>query len=139
MIGALFWLLTLVACGYAVALGGRSGRWAAALVIAASLLTIPATRLGQGWEGPEALIFLVDLGLLAGLYHLSLRTDRYFPIWMTGFHLLAVLTHLSTLAAPDFTPQIYRAAESLWAIPMAIAMMWGITLDRAVLSKERPL
>lgn len=130
MIGLLFWLLTMVGCGYAAAAGGKDGRWAAFLIIAASLLTIPATRLGQDWARTEYLILVVDLALLAGLSVLALRSRRFFPLWMTGFHLIAVLTHVSTLLAPDFAPPIYRALESLWAIPMTLAMMWGIHLDR---------
>jgi hypothetical protein len=130
MIGSLFWLLTLVGCGYAAAAGGKDGRWAAGLIIAASLLTIPATRLGQDWAKTEYLILAVDLALLLGLYTLTLKSRSHFPIWMTGFHLIAVLTHVSTLLAPGFAPPIYRALGSLWAIPMTLAMMYGIQLDR---------
>lgn len=130
MIGALFWLLTLFGCGYAAAAGGKDGRWAAGLIIAASLLTIPATRLGQDWAKTEYLILAVDLALLIGLYALAMVSRSLFPIWMTGFHLIAVLTHVSTLLAPGFAPPIYRALGSLWAIPMMLAMMRGIHLDR---------
>lgn len=130
LIGALFWLLTIVGCAYATLLGGRDGRWATLLIISASLLTIPAGRLGNAWITTEYRVFLVDLALLVGLYTLALRGRSYFPIWMAGFHLVAVISHLSTLMAPDFTPQIYRALGSVWAIPMTISMMWGIHLDR---------
>ncbi len=126
----MFWLLTVVGCGYAAVLGGRDGRWAASLIIAASALTIPATRMGESWARTEYLILLVDLFLLMGLYTLALLSRRYFPLWMTGFHLIAVVTHLSTLLAPRYAPEIYRALGSLWAIPMTLVMMWGIHLDR---------
>jgi hypothetical protein len=129
MIGSMFWLLTLVGCGYAAAVGGSEGRWAAFLIFAASLLTIPATRLGESWAHTEYLILLVDLSLLIGLYALVLKSRRYFPVWMTGFHLIAVLTHVGTLIAPEFAPAIYRALGSLWAVPMTLCMMWGIHLD----------
>lgn len=130
MIKLLFWAMTLIGCGYAALLGGRDGRIAAGLLVAASLLTIPATRLGQAWASTETLILGVDLALLAGLYALALGSRSHFPIWMTGFHLIAVTTHLSTLLAPDFTPRIYRALGTLWAIPMTLVMIWGIHLDR---------
>ena len=130
MIGILFWLLTLVGCGYAASLGGRDGRWAASLIIAASLLTVPATLLGASWVRTEFSILMVDLSLLFGLYALALKSKRYFPVWMTGFHLIAVVTHMSTLIAPGFAPEIYRGLQSLWAVPVTLAMMWGIHLDR---------
>ncbi len=72
----------------------------------------------------------VDLGLLLGLYALALRSRRFFPIWMAGFHLIAVTTHLSTVLEPEITPRLYRAMESLWAIPITLAMVFGIALDR---------
>jgi hypothetical protein len=130
IVAALFWVLTLLGCGFAAAFGGRDGRWAVFLIIAATLLTIPAMLLGKAWRQTEVGILMVDLLLLASLYALCLRSDRYFPVWMTGFHLVAVTTHVSTLLAPEFTPRVYRALESVWAIPMTLSMIVGIALDR---------
>lgn len=138
MIGILFWLLTAVGCGYAAALGGKDGRWAAALIVGASILTIPATRMEGSWARTEYLILTVDALLLLGLFILSQRSKRYFPIWMTGFHLIAVVTHMSTLISPSFAPEIYRALGSLWAVPMTLAMIWGIHLDRRLSATQRP-
>jgi hypothetical protein len=130
IIAVLFWLLVIVTCAHAAAFGGKDGRRAAMLVIAASLLTLPATVLGRGWGRTELAILTVDLMLLAGLYALMLRSRRYWPIWMVGFHLVAVASHLGTMVVPDFTPAIYRALGSLWAIPMLLTMMIGIERDR---------
>ncbi len=130
IIGILFWLLALLCCGYAIAFGGRDGKKAAALLIAAAVLTAPATLLGQAWGRIELLILAVDAALLAGLYALMLSSRRFWPVWMTGFHLVAVVTHLATLLAPGFTPAIYRALESLWAIPVLLSLLIGVALDR---------
>ncbi|WP_419807693.1 hypothetical protein [Sphingomonas sp.] len=115
----------LLCCGA----GGRDGQWAVFL-LAASLLTIPATWFGQHWARTGVGVSAVDLGLLLGLYALALRSRRFFPIWMAGFHLIAVTTHLSTVLEPEITPRLYRAMESLWAIPITLAMVFGIALDR---------
>jgi uncharacterized membrane protein (UPF0136 family) len=136
-VALLFWLLTLLGCGYAAAWGGKDGRWAVFLILSATLLTIPAMILGRQWQNIEYGILLVDAALLASLYALCLRSRRYFPIWMTGFHLVAVTTHVSTLLAPEFTPRIYRALESVWAIPMTLSMIIGIALDRRSEAKSR--
>lgn len=130
VIGILFWSLTLLACGYAVAAGGRDGRWAVFLLLSASLLTIPAARLGRHWAGTEFGVFGVDLALLVGLYVLALRSLRFFPVWMTGLHLIAVTTHLSTILVPDIAPRLYKAMESLWAVPITLSMVFGIAMDR---------
>lgn len=83
MILVLFWTLAVGGCGYAAALGGKDGRWAAILILSASVLSVPAILLGAGWLRTETALTVVDLGLLVGLYWLSLRSRRYFPIWMT--------------------------------------------------------
>lgn len=137
MIGLFFWMLTLAGCGYAALLGEREGRWAACLIISASVLTIPATRLGAHWARSELGVMSVDAALLAGLYVLSLRSRRYFPIWMAGFQLVAVATHLGTLVAPDFTPRIYRAMASVWAVPMTVCMVAGVAMDRRLTRRFR--
>jgi hypothetical protein len=59
-----------------------------------------------------------------------LVSRRYWPIWMTGFHLVAVASHISTLIAPGFTPEIYRALAGVWAIPILLSLLLGVELDR---------
>jgi hypothetical protein len=71
----------------------------------------------------------VDGLLLAGFYALAMTSRRHFPLWLTGFQLVAVTTHLATMIAPSFTPPAYRAMEGLWAIPITISLVLGILLD----------
>jgi hypothetical protein len=130
LIGLLFWLLAVTSCIYAIVFGGKDGRLAALLIIAASVLTVPAAHMGRAWGELETARLMVDLGLLLGLYVLMLSSRRYWPIWMTGFHLIAVATHVSVMIAPGFTPQIYRALQSFWAIPVLLSFMIGVELDR---------
>ena len=137
LIGLLYWLLTLLCCGHAILLGGRDGRWAGFLFLGASGLTIPAGRLGQSWGKTELLVLGVDLAFLVSLYVLMLNSRRYWPIWMVGFHLVAVVTHLSTLIAPDFTPRAYRAMGSFWAIPVLLSLLIGVELDRRAAWRSR--
>jgi len=136
IIPLLFWILTLAACAFAAAIGGNDGRAAAFMILAASVLTIPATLMGNAWHRPEVAILAVDMLLLVMLYGLTLSSKRFFPIWMTGLHLIAVVTHLSALIAPDFTPRIYRALAGLWAIPMTLSMVFGILLDQRALLRR---
>lgn len=133
----LFWLLALLCCAQAIRFGGRDGRWAAFLILAASALTVPASRLDHAWGETELARLTVDLLLLAGLYALMLASRRYWPIWMAGFHLVAVVTHLSTLITPSFTPAIYRAMGAFWAIPVLISLLIGVELDRRALARSR--
>lgn len=135
----LFWTLTLIGCGYAVAVGGKDGLWASLSIVSASILTIPAERLGSLWASTELAVMIVDAGLFLSLYALALRSDRFFPIWIAGFQLIAVASHIGTMIAPAFAPKIYKALESVWAIPITLSMVIGIAADRAVERPERIL
>lgn len=126
----LFWLLALLSSAYGSIFGGRDGRWAAVLILLASLLTILAAHLDGHWAKVEVARLLVDCALLVALYALALGSRRYWPIWMTGFHLIAVLTHLSVLLVPSYVPAIYRAFQSFWAIPVLLSFLIGVMLDR---------
>jgi hypothetical protein len=59
-----------------------------------------------------------------------LHSRSYWPIWMTGFHLIAVTTHFSVMLAPHYTPAIYRGMQSVWALPVLVSMLIGVALDR---------
>lgn len=137
VIGLLFWALTLLCCSYAILFGGRDGRLAAFLILAASALSLPPMFMGEAYGETELIIFAVDLLLLASLYLLMLGSRRYWPIWMVGFHLIAVVTHLSTLLEPSFKPLIYWAMGSFWAIPVLLSMLIGVELDRRAAWRSR--
>ena len=137
LIGLLYWSLVLLCCGHAALFGGRDGRWAAILFLVATALTIPAGRLGRAWGETELLVLGVDLMFLGSMYALMLSSRRYWPIWMVGFHLVAVVTHLSTMVTPEFTPRIYRAMGSFWAIPVLLSLLIGVEMDRRALSRAR--
>jgi hypothetical protein len=137
LIALLYWLLALLCCGHAILFGGRDGRWAGFLFLVASGMTVPATLLGQAWDETELLIFGVDIIFLVSLYVLMLTSRRYWPVWMVGFHLVAVVTHLSTLLSPTFTPQLYRAMGSFWAIPILLVLLVGVELDRRAMGRAQ--
>ncbi|WP_300973147.1 hypothetical protein [Sphingomonas sp. LHG3406-1] len=129
IIGIAFWTLTLASCTYASWRGGTDGRIVAILILGASLLSIPAADTGAAFVRTEHGILVVDFLLLIGLAAMAMRSERYFILWVTGFHLVAVASHLSTVVAPDFTPRIYRALSSFWALPIALVMFFGIRAD----------
>lgn len=125
-----FWILTLLCCGFAAAFGGRSGRAIAIIYVVAVSATALATRDPKAWADPHLPALAVDLVLLAGLLWVTLRADRWFPLWFTGFHLVAVVSHLASIVAPGFAPKLYFLLQSLWSLPMLLTLVIGITLDR---------
>lgn len=125
-----FWILTLLCCGFATLFGGRSARAIAIIYIVAVAATALATRDPKAWADPHVPALAVDLTLLAGLLWVALRSDRWFPLWFTGFHLVAVASHLASILAPGFAPKLYFLLQSMWSVPMLLTLVIGITLDR---------
>ncbi len=100
---------------YALVYGGRPERVGAVAMWSATYLSVPTSSFSSG---PELGILFVDLALLAVLLVILVRSDRYWPIWATGFHLIAVLTHLAKAIDPKILPVAYANYLVLWSYPV---------------------
>ncbi len=128
IIAILFWLLAILSCAYAFIAGGRDGKLAAIVIIAAALATMVGPETGD-WIETQLAVSLVDTAALAAMIFITLRSKAYWTIWMTAFHLNAVATHLATLIASGFAAELYQGLSGFWAIPMLLSMVIGIYLD----------
>lgn len=130
MLVQFFWLLTILCCGYAAVFGGRDARWASALFLAAALLSIPAMHMDTSWHHTQVPVMVIDTIHVMAMYVLTLRARTYWPIWMTGFLLITILTHIATMIAPTHIPRLYEAMATVWVVPALLSMLIGVTLDR---------
>ena len=123
----LFYLFALVAvASYAGWRGGWPERVGAAIMVVGSILTVVAANsFYPGWRSPEAGIIIVDLLVLAAFGNLALSSDRYWPIWVTSFHLIAVTIHLASLADRSVAALAYANAQEFWAYPMLAGIAAG--------------
>ena len=126
----LFWALTILCCSYGAYFGGREGRRVTALFLGGVLLTMPAQLLQHALGGAIWPVITVDLLLLIGLYWVSMRTTRFWPLWVTGFHMITMTAHLAALLAPSFLVRIYFGLTTVWTIPLLLVILVGVTLDR---------
>lgn len=126
----LFWGLVLLCCGFASLFGGSAGRRIALIYISACTATSFVTQRAGDWVHPHMPAMGVDLALLAALLWVALRSDRWFPIWFAGLHLVAVSTHFASILAPHFSPRVYFAVQAFWSIPMLFLLAIGVALDR---------
>ena len=102
----------------------------AAIFVGGALLTIPAQILQQSWDHVAWPVMVVDLAVLIGLYWVAMRTKRWWPLWVTGFHLIAMTSHLAVIVAPNFTARVYFGLATLWAVPMLLVILIGVARDR---------
>lgn len=122
----LYYVFLFVCCGYAIFQGNRAEYLGAAIMVVGSLATLVIGRMVENsWTGVEGGIFVVDIVALIALIHLALKSDRFWPIWATAFHLLAVSIHTAMLVAPQITPWAFATGAAFWAYPMLLALAIG--------------
>ncbi|RAK59482.1 hypothetical protein DJ021_06530 [Phenylobacterium hankyongense] len=118
----------MVVCMVAAWRGGNHERLAAGGLLAGWALSMVAYRHGQGTEWG---ILVIDVALLGLLIWITLRSDRYWPIFAAGFHLLAVLTHLARIVDAKVSGWAYITAEIIWGYLLAAAIGYGAWTYRA--------
>lgn len=133
----LFFGVLFATLSYAAWCGGWPERAGAAIMAAATVLTIvAATTFYPTWQKPETGIFLVDLMVLAAFVNLALYSDRYWPLWVTSFHLIAVTIHVATLVDRSVAALAYANAAEFWAYPQMLMLAFGTWNHQRSIRKE---
>ena len=122
----LYYIFLLTCCGYAIVRGDRSEYFGAAIMIIGSLSTLVVARLiGTSWSTVEIGIFAIDIVVLVAFIQLTLKSERFWPMWATAFQLLAVSVHTAMMVVPKITPWAFGTGAVFWAYPMLLALVIG--------------
>lgn len=134
------YLLTLMSsCAYVLLFGGILEKYGAAIMIAGSILTAVAGQ-HPGWQHPILGIMLIDIAVLAAFVTLALKSDRFWPLWTSGFQLIGVTTHIASALDPAIIPRAYALAQGFWAYPMLITLVLATRATRlAAIADQRRL
>lgn len=133
-----YYIFLFVCCGYAILHGARSEYIGTAIMIIGSLSSLAVgSLLGTPWTGLEAEIFAIDVVALIALIGLTLKSDRFWPIWATAFHLLAVTIHAAMMVAPQITPWAFATGSVFWAYPMLLALAIGSRENQPFLPERK--
>ena len=140
MLAPLFYTLLLVAVTvYAYGRGHFDERLAATICVAGSLTTLALSKTGIDlYAGIEGSIFLIDVLALAAFILLALRSNRFWPLWVAGFQLTSVFSHLLKATHWSLIPQVYAAAERFWIYPIFLAIVVGTWRSRRRWRSEQP-
>lgn len=123
----------VLCCGYAAARGGAPERAAAMLQVGAFALNLPVHFMLDGVGYRSAIIgtATIDLTLLAALIILAWRSTRFWPLWVAGWQLAAIVAHLAKLLDPAMIPAGYAIQAQIWAYPMLAATAAGAWRHRS--------
>lgn len=132
---SLYQWASFLALVVSVAAGLWFGRWpertGAVAMLAAWLATALSLNGTQLW-GPQWSVMAVDVLLLAVLLFIALRSDRWWPMWASGFHGLSVVLHLTVIADPKIWARAYFVAGNAFSYLVMAALLVG------ALGRRRP-
>lgn len=130
----LFWSVSIACWGYALWYGGAEARCAFFFFLLQSAGSAWATWPSSsdfmtGWHDLNVTLFVSDSLFFLGLYGLALCSRKHWPIWIAGVQLCCVVTHFGPLIDPDANAKLYRALETMWAIPIYAFLVVGVARD----------
>jgi len=119
-----YWITVLVACIYAGLRGGSSERLCTGAVAVASLATAVLVSPAAGrFHAMEWGVFGIDLCLLLVMVLIVWTTQTYWPLWATGFQVVALVSNTAAMSA--VSPRAYALAQGFWAYAILAAAMVG--------------
>lgn len=120
-----FMILLFLVAAYAQWRGGAPERIAAICMVAAMMGTFWAGLSNPSYRGVEWGMLLIDFGLLLALMILAGAADRFWPIWLASFQLVAVAAHGVTAYNPEILPVAYWWIVGKIAYPMVAILAIG--------------
>ena len=126
-----YYAIALATCWFAFRHGGRPERLvAAAFLLAAIVSSVLAFSARPAFRSVDGALLSVDLALLAGLVAVAMFANRFWPIWISALHLLAITVHGVRAYDPTLVPWMYAAAISKIAYPMLAVLIVGTERHR---------
>lgn len=132
-----FLVLLLASCFYALWRGGPPERIGAVIYLLAAFATLMAVFGAAGrYNSVEPGILIIDGVMLAALLILALRAERFWPIWATGLHAVAMAGHAVKLMEPEVIRWAYAFALAFWSYPMLLVLVLGTRRHQARLKQN---
>jgi hypothetical protein len=108
--GVLMWTVFI----YALRRGGWAERLATGSTVAAAYLTVLAySPMAIRYKHVEMPVLLIDTSLFLLFVLMSLRSQKFWPLWLAAMQALTVFAHLSPFI-PHMLPWGYWRAGSVW-------------------------
>jgi hypothetical protein len=122
-----FYALRSGACGYALIKGRTDARIVSAVFLIGTFATFGLrSSMSGGYSSVESGIFAVDVACLAAFTYAALISDRFWPLWVSGFQLTTIFGHVFKAIDSELLPLAYAAALRFWGYPILIMLAVGV-------------
>src|SRR3982751_1326977 len=122
----IFNALLLGSCGYAWFRGRSDERTVAVVSLGASLASLAViSSFATLYSSLEIGVLTVDIATLGAFTYVALRSERFWPLWVSGLQLTTSVAHMLKLLDPSLVPIAYSAAARMWSYPILIILAIG--------------
>ena len=81
--------------------------------------------LAHRYSSIELGVLIVDSVTFLACTYVALRSDRFWPLWVSGLQLITVMAHFMKAIDSDLFPQAYAAAGRFWSYPILLILAIG--------------
>ena len=121
-----FWIALATTLLIAFGFGAAAERTGAILIALGSVASVAVVSpLATRFQQAELPMAGLDIMILLAFMALSLRTERFWPLWATSFHAVTVFTHIANIITPRSLPAAYSILQGFWVYPMMFVVILG--------------
>ena len=132
----IFDLLLFGACGYALLKGRADARIVAITCIVANFASYAVV---SRYASVERGVLIIDLLTFLAFTWAALKSDRFWPLWVSGLQLTTSMGHLLKGVDETLVPIAYAAALRFWSYPILIILAVGVWRSQRRARAERDL
>lgn len=121
-----FLVLLILSSLYAGLRGGRPEQIGAASLLGGALLsTLVVNPFGGSFRFVETGMLLIDIAILGSFLWLSIRSTRFWPLWIAAMLGAEVIVHLMRAIMPAIIPQAYIDGLAIWSWIIQLMLVAG--------------
>ena len=121
---AIYYAVLLITVAVAIRRGGPFERWAAYTALIASVLTTAVTPFPT-WTNIEFNIFIIDVLVLMSFWFIAMRTQSFWPYWITGWQLIAIFGHIQKLMFSEILARPYSLLSVYISYPILLLIIYA--------------
>lgn len=119
----IYHLLLFGACGYAFYRGRTDARVVAAVCLIANFASYAVV---SSYASVEINVLVIDILTFLAFTSVALRSDRFWPLWVSGLQLTTSMGHLMKALQVELLPLAYATALRFWVYPILIILAVGV-------------
>lgn len=125
-----FYVVQIAACWFALRCGGMPERLVAVALMAAAIATSVLSAMSARVYHTVETFLIVDIALLILMMAIAAVANRFWPIWLSALHLVAIAVHGVKAYDPSLVPWIYAGAVTKMAYPIIALLVVGTERHR---------